>query len=192
MKLYKAIAFLARGILRIFFRIEIEGKEYALEENGLICSNHVSNWDPVFISAFYPYPIYWMAKEELFHNPLLRRLLTRLGAFPVDREKNDLSALKKALRLSKKGCNVGIFPEGTRVKERDPSLVKSGVGLLAMKTKGKVSPVSIRGNYRIFSKIKLVIQPPLEPQDLAPQGTKGQEAYQEVSIKIMDKIYGEG
>ena len=155
MGFYKGVGAFFRVFFRLFYRVEIQGRENALETGGLVCANHISAWDPLFISSFYPHPISWMAKKELF----------------------------------KKGNNVGIFPEGTRVKERDDKMVKPGVGLLALKTESFVSPVSIQGNYRLFSKLKLVIHPPLDAHKLLEGKTKGQESYQMVAQGIMDKIY---
>lgn len=189
MGLYKGGGAFFRVFFRLFYRVEIQGRENALETGGLVCANHISAWDPLFISSFYPHPISWMAKKELFKNKFLAKILDHLGSFPVERDKNDLGALKKAIRLLKKGNNVGIFPEGTRVKERDDKMVKPGVGLLALKTESFVSPVSIQGNYRLFSKLKLVIHPPLDAHKLLEGKTKGQESYQMVAQGIMDKIY---
>lgn len=189
MGLYKFFVILAKIILRIFYRIQVQGQENALESGALVCSNHISAWDPIFISTFYPHPIKWMAKHELFENKFLAKILARLGAFPVQRDKNDLTAMKKAIRLAKKGDNVGIFPEGTRVKKRDKNLVKPGVGLLALKTQGLVSPITILGNYKIFSKMKIIIHPAIKVQDLVQGKDKGQEIYQEVALAIMDEIY---
>lgn len=189
MGLYKFFVILAKIILNIFYRIEVQGRENAPESGALVCSNHISAWDPIFISTFYPHPIKWMAKHELFESKFLAKLLNHLGAFPVQRDKNDLTALKKAIRLAKKGDNVGIFPEGTRVKERDKNLVKPGIGLLALKTQGQVSPVTILGNYKIFSKMKIIIHPAIDAQDLVQAKDKGQDLYQEVAWAIMDEIY---
>ena len=52
----------------------------------IVAATHRSYFDPFLISAFLPRPLYFMAKRELFKNPLFGILLRTLGAFPVDRE----------------------------------------------------------------------------------------------------------
>ncbi|MFR6344727.1 MAG: 1-acyl-sn-glycerol-3-phosphate acyltransferase [Christensenellales bacterium] len=39
-----------------------------------------------------------------------------LGAFPTNREGNDLKAMKKSMEILKQGRVLGIFPESTRSK----------------------------------------------------------------------------
>jgi len=59
-----------------------------------------------------------MAKEELFRIPLVSSFIKSLGAFPVKRGKGDVGAIKTALKLLEEGHIVGIFPEGTRLKNK--------------------------------------------------------------------------
>ena len=60
---------------------------------------------------------------------------------------------------------------------------------MALKTQGQVSPVTILGNYKIFSKMKIIIHPAIDAQDLVQAKDKGQDLYQEVAWAIMDEIY---
>ena len=60
---------------------------------------------------------------------------------------------------------------------------------MALKTQGLVSPITILGNYKIFSKMKIIIHPAIKVQDLVQDKDKGQEIYQEVALAIMDEIY---
>ena len=84
-----------------------------------------------------------MGKKELFKNKFFNIFLNWLLVFPVDREVNDIGAVKKALRILKSGGVLGIFPEGTRVKEFNPENAKAGVALLALKSNSPVIPVYI-------------------------------------------------
>ena len=59
-------------ILKLFimliFRVEVHGRENIPMEGGImLCSNHISNWDPPVLQVFLPRRIYYMAKDELFH-----------------------------------------------------------------------------------------------------------------------------
>ena len=183
----------AKGIVfifqKLFFRIEIYGKENIPMSGRLIlCSNHHSNWDPVTLAVFFPRQVHWMAKKELFENKIFAKLLFSLGVFPVDREGNDLTAIKKSLRILKEERVLGIFPEGTRVKYFNDDFIKSGLALIAVKSQSPVLPVYSEGNYKLFSKIKIIIGQPIYIE-LEDNAKLSNEKYTEISKDIMKKVY---
>lgn len=184
MTLYDKLQSFLRKFFKVFFSVELVNWDSIPKgRDTLVCANHVSNWDPLFISAYYPERVHWMAKKELFRWKWLKNLLEKLGAFPVDREGNDIGALRHALRFLKNNETLGIFPEGTRVRNGKVSEPKSGVGLIAVKTKTVVVPIHIEGSYRPFSKIRLTVK---EPMDYKEVVTKD---YEETTRKIMERIY---
>lgn len=184
--LVKAIAFV---VFNMVFRINVEGKKNIPGDGRLVlCSNHKSNWDPLIIAAMFPRKISWMGKKELFQNKFLKVPLDWLGVFPVDRQVADLSAVKTALRILKSEKVLGIFPEGTRVKEYNPENAKAGVALLAMKSQAPVLPVYIEGTYRLFSRLDIVIGEPIEYHKKYT-GRLGNEDYGNISQDILAKIY---
>lgn len=156
MYLYKTFRIIANIIFKIIYRIEIINKDNIPEEGRfLLCSNHINNLDPVILSIIVPRQIAWMGKKELFKNKFMAKLLTNLGVFPVDRNETELSTIKHAMKLLKDEGVLGIFPEGTRVKEMNMENAKPGVALIAIKTKSPVLPVYIEGTYKPFSKLKV-------------------------------------
>lgn len=156
MFLYKTFRFIANIIFKILYRIEIINKDNIPKEGRfLLCSNHISIFDPVVLSIIVPREIAWMGKKELFQNKLSAKLFTTLGVFPVDRNETELSTIKHAMKLLKNGGILGIFPEGTRVKEMDIENAKPGVALIGIKTKSPILPVYIEGTYKPFSKLKV-------------------------------------
>lgn len=183
----------AKGIVfifqKLFFRIEIYGKENIPMSGRLIlCSNHHSNWDPVTLAVFFPRQVHWMAKKELFKNKIFAKLLFSLGVFPVDREGNDLTAIKKSLRILKEEKVLGIFPEGTRVKYFNDDFIKSGLALIAVKSQSPVLPIYSEGKYKLFSKIKIIIGQPIYIE-LEDNVKLSNEKYTEISKDIMRKVY---
>ncbi|MGM0395565.1 MAG: lysophospholipid acyltransferase family protein [Bacillota bacterium] len=187
--LVKAIAFV---VFNIVFGIKVEGKDHIPGSGRLVlCSNHRSNWDPLIIASIFPRKIAWMGKKELFDVKILKVPLRWLGVFPVDRHIADISAVKTALRILKSEKVLGIFPEGTRVKEYDPGNAKAGVALLAMKSKAPVLPVYIEGSYKLFSRLRIVIGEPLEYHKKY-SGKLGNEEYSNISQAILAKIYALG
>ena len=82
----------------------------------ILAANHRSFLDPFVIGCCLPRPIYFVAKQELFENPLLGWFLNCMGAFPVRRGESDEESVETALALLERGEAVVIFPEGTRIR----------------------------------------------------------------------------
>lgn len=182
---YRFIRGLVSIFMHIFFRIKVYGLDKVPSEGPLIvCANHHSNWDPVFLSVVIRRQIRWMAKKELFKNSILGFLLNKLGVFPVDRESSDVSAIKNALRLLKNGEVLGLFPEGTRVDGFNPDNVKPGIALLNVKSKAVTLPVYIHGTFKIFSKLVVNIGNPVNYSEY-----ENNKDYEFISKDILETIY---
>lgn len=139
-----------------------------------------------------------MAKKELFSNPLAAKLLKGLGAFPVDRGKPDLSAIRTAVNLLQEGKICGVFPEGTRQNQHIGESLppKSGAAFLAYKANVKVLPVYVSQNHRPFSTINIVVGKPfnITKQDNIENNGNGNGNGNGVALKesaqyIMNTIY---
>ncbi len=186
---YKLLRFIVLILAFIIFRIDIKGKENIPEEGRLIiAANHISFIDPVMLAFCTRRPIHFMGKKELFENKFLSWFFTKLNAFPVDRDGSDLAAVKHSLKILNNDEVLGIFPEGTRVKEFDIENAKAGVGLLALKTKTPVVPVYIDANYKIFGKININIGKPILYNDIIEARPKKSD-YDKVGKDILIKIY---
>lgn len=120
-------------------------------------------FDPVFIACFTKRQISFMGKKELFEKPILGWLFRKIGAFPVDREKGDIGALKTAIEILNSNNVMSMFPEGTRSKTGELGEFKRGATLIASRANVPIVPVKIVGNYKLFSKIILKIGDPLYP-----------------------------
>jgi 1-acyl-sn-glycerol-3-phosphate acyltransferase len=120
--------------------VRVFGKQYIPLEGGLILAgNHQTNFDP-FLSALGTRRfIHYMTKKELFDNPFFSRVMTAGGSFAVDRSKNDIGAIRKALEILKGDGVLGIFPQGTRGGQEP----LDGVAYLALKSKSPIIPMSI-------------------------------------------------
>ncbi|PTQ55299.1 MAG: 1-acyl-sn-glycerol-3-phosphate acyltransferase [Candidatus Carbobacillus altaicus] len=145
MWLYAFLKIIARPLFRLYHRLEVHGLEHINARPYIVVGNHMSYLDPVYIAAFYPEPLHFMAKRELFKTPFMRFLLTQLGAFPVNRAGYDLGAVKQALRLLKNKSSIGLFPEGTRTQRFLEGEFKQGAAFFAIKSGVPVLPVAIFG-----------------------------------------------
>ena len=98
---------------RLMFGLHIHGEENLPEEGGwLVCANHTSALDVIIVSLATRRQVMYMAKAELFRVPVIRKLLSSLGAYPVHRGGADVTSIKKAISYLEEGDLVGIFPQG--------------------------------------------------------------------------------
>lgn len=145
---------LLRGFLYLVFKIELRGQENLPKNGGiLIAANHRSNWDAVILGAFTKRKLNFMAKAELFRNKLAGWFFYKIGAFPVERGKGDIGAVKTALKILSAGEALLIFPEGTRTSDEKSGKAKTGAVMIASRAEVPVLPVYISGEYKWRNKI---------------------------------------
>ncbi len=162
-----------RPLFKLIFPYKVKGIEnlQALEGKGvIICCNHISVVDPVFVLMGQKRPVYYMAKAELFRKKFIAWILGNvMGAFPVERGKGDMTAVNYAFDLVNGGEILGIFPQGTCVRSRELGKPKSGAALIAARTGATVVPtclVTKDFHVRAFRRTTLVFGTPLTSEDL--------------------------
>jgi 1-acyl-sn-glycerol-3-phosphate acyltransferase len=122
---------------------------------ALLLCNHISHFDPPFMGRCFPRCIHFMADKPLLEIPLYGPLLLRAGVFPVDRTKNDIGALKTAMKLLKDGQVVCIFPE-EGIRQEETSVLGGaempvGTASLWKKTGVPVIPMVIIGSDQAYA-----------------------------------------
>jgi 1-acyl-sn-glycerol-3-phosphate acyltransferase len=184
-----------RWIARTFFAFSVEGQEHVPESGPVILApNHVSYLDPVVVGIAVPRRVHFMAKKELFRNPLIGWFLRALQAYPVARERVDPSTLKRTLSFLSAGQAVLMFPEGTRGDGRALQPAKPGVALVAARSKAVVVPVFHWGAERVLPRhSRRVRRAPLRvrfgPPLVFPTGGQvDREAVELFSRKLMEAI----
>lgn len=130
----------------------------------IVAANHASYMDPVALGVACPRPISYMAKAELFRMPLLGPIIKRVYAYPVERgqKASTTGAIKKSVQILREGRAIGIFPQGTRVREGQGES-KAGVALLASLADAPVVPAYIWGSQAAnrLHQIKVIFGDPL-------------------------------
>ncbi|SDB91429.1 1-acyl-sn-glycerol-3-phosphate acyltransferase [Pelagirhabdus alkalitolerans] len=172
-------------ISKPLFRMEVIGAEN-IPKSGpvIICSNHISNFDPPMVGGSAPRVVHFLAKEELFEKKWLKPILTNVNAFPIKRGMSDRNALRKALGLLKEGKTLGLFPEGTRSKSMELGKGLSGVGFFALRSEATVVPCAIIGPYKIGRKLKIVYGKPVNMKQLREDKVSAKEATDHIMENI--------
>jgi 1-acyl-sn-glycerol-3-phosphate acyltransferase len=142
---------LVRIFLLVYCRLQTIGIENIPAEGGFIlASNHIAAGDPPFLGAALKREMYFLAKKELFDNPLLGLVIRNLNAIPVDRGVFDRNALSISLQKLRAGFGLILFPEGTRSKTGELGRGKPGIGMLALEAAVPVIPARIENSRRFL------------------------------------------
>ena len=178
-------------IYKLMFFYKVKGRENVPKKGAYImCSNHLSNHDPIMLGVCFPRQIYYMAKAELFRNPIGGQIIRWLGAFPVNRGAGDGKAINEAEEVVKKGRLLGIFIEGTRSKTGEFLRPKSGAAIVAHQMNVPIIPVCITPKdktIKIFKKVTVSIGKPMTPEELGlAKGTP--EEFRNASRMVMAEI----
>ena len=189
MSFYKFTLGAFRSFSKVFFKFKVIGVENIPQDGNLIiAANHKSNLDPIFIaSAIQNREIAPIGKKELFDNKILGYLLNKLNVIPINRDKPDVSTIKNILRAIKEGYAVGIFPEGTRVKEPGFGEAKAGLSMFAIKGKAVVVPISIITNYKLFNRVTIYIDKPISFEEYYKEKLNSQD-YERLSQNVLEVI----
>jgi 1-acyl-sn-glycerol-3-phosphate acyltransferase len=157
---YTLLKFWAQLIFSALFGIRVYGQHNVPRTGAVIlASSHQSYLDPVIVGVGLTRPIHFMARESLFRNVFFRRLIELLNAFPVERNSADLGAMHEALRRLRNGCQLLLFPEGTRTRNGDIGRLHPGLGILALRSEAAVVPVSIEGAFRCWPRGRKIFRP---------------------------------
>jgi len=146
---YSAARFFANVLLGTISGWEVKGTESIPRLGGLIvASNHISFWDPPLVGAALPREAHFLAKEELFSNPVLGPVIRSVNAIPIRRGAADLSGLTRAMETLKRGGALLMFPEGSRMRDGELHPARPGVGLIAVQADVPIVPCYISGSNR--------------------------------------------
>lgn len=153
-------------VCKILFRVKYENLEILNKyEKCILCPNHSRIFDPVFL-----YPkvnnMYSMAKSELFKHKFFAKLLTYHNVFPVQRDKIDINAVRKTIKLlnDNEKIKLLIFPEGKVLKDKtERGQVRNGAIHIAAKVDIPIIPVYITARPPYFSKVIVKFGEPILP-----------------------------
>jgi 1-acyl-sn-glycerol-3-phosphate acyltransferase len=140
------------GFMRLigWFRWRLVGRELLppRETTGMIFAmNHVHWLDIPVIGALLPfeYRLSWLAKSELFKNPIARWWFRQMKVIPIKRGQRDLAAMDAVIDALKGGATLLIFPEGTRNRHGVLQPGRGGAIRMAMQSGVPIVPVAITG-----------------------------------------------
>ena len=134
--------------------ITVIREENVPDEPVLFIGNHRSYFDILITYARCKRLTGYIAKKEMLSIPLLSTWMKRLYCLFLDRSnpKEGLKTILQAIDYIKQGISICIFPEGTRNKGEELSLLPfhNGSFKIADKTGCAIIPMSINNTADIF------------------------------------------
>jgi 1-acyl-sn-glycerol-3-phosphate acyltransferase len=188
---------LAKLLARVFFSMRVVHPERMVESGPLIIAvNHSSFFDPPLAGICSRRGVFYLARKTLLKWPFFGPLFPAMNVIPVERDGNDMSALREVIKKIKEGNAVLLFPEGTRSPDGRLQPARAGIGLVIAKTGAPVLPMRIFGAYEAFpknakslrsSQITVVLGEPIRFTSDEMENTT-RDSYQLLSNRVMDAI----
>ncbi|MDX1522220.1 MAG: lysophospholipid acyltransferase family protein [Anaerolineae bacterium] len=177
--------------------VEYAGIENIPTKGRLVMAfNHISTYDVPFIVLHLPRHPFFMAKRELFKNPISRFVIRNFGGFPVNRGQRDPWAMKQAGRILEAEGMLFMFPEGTRSRA-NAQLKRGKIGAvkLALKHQAPILPAAILGTQRVrwgwkANKISLQFGRPMDVAAMAGPPPHKYHTLQAITDEVMHQIAG--
>jgi 1-acyl-sn-glycerol-3-phosphate acyltransferase len=142
--------------------LEIQGLEHLVPgQSYVLISNHLSNFDIWCTLGFMPFPVHFVAKQELLRLPVFGRALQMSNHIVIDR-KNPQAAIHRINRAAAHcagGMGILFYAEGTRSRDGKVHEFKKGGVSLAINTQLPIVPLSISGTRKFLPRGCAVVRP---------------------------------
>ena len=203
MILYQIVRFLILAVAKLFWRVSFEGTENVPKTGAFVLAPVHRSWiDFGIVSGVTRRRMGYMGKESLWSSALLGKLISVLGAYPVNRGAPDREALRRTLALLEKGEPLVLFPEGTRRTGPVIEHLAEGAAYVASRASVPVVPVGIGGSERALPKgkklprpvkIHVIVGEPLRPAPI-PEGSRhpSRRAVKELTLdlqRVLQELY---
>jgi len=187
---YRILRGILKLILKIFFRLKVEGLEnLPLTGKVILAGNHTSLLDGLIVMAAYPKRVYFLAAESLFKHKFLGLIARQLGFIPVKKGRLNKEAIREAIRILEKHNTVGIFPEGRITDTEKVAEGKKGVAVIALKTHTPIIPFAIEGAYYAWPRFeKYPRRHPIKIRFGRRIKVKDEDLPQQIVDEVMDQI----
>lgn len=191
--MYDIVRIILTPVTVVLYRTRALGVENVPTEGQLIVTpNHFSQMDHFLSAVYLPRKVQFMAKSQLFGNPILNLIFSRGGVFPVRRGHGDMEAIKTAHTVLERGDTLLMYCEGGRSRSGELGTPKKGVGKIALETGAPVVGVAIHGSAGVrgwkrlqFPKVTVQYG---EPMTFPAEANPTPERQQEAADQIFDQI----
>ncbi len=132
---YTGLLNFAIPLFNIITRLRIFGRENIPQKGPVIvAANHLSHLDPALAIFSSRRKLFYLAKDEHFKKIGWRQLMLATGQVETNRSFGGDDAIARAADVLEAGMPLGIFPEGTRSRNKSPPFLargKTGIARIA-------------------------------------------------------------
>ena len=178
-------------IIKIYFRIQRNGREKLDPKPKIYVSNHQSFIDPLILGSLLPksilYNTIFLAIDWYFKKFPLKLLVSNGNVILIDINKNIRKSVEEIVGYLKSGKNVLIFPEGARTKDGKVAEFKKVFAIISKELGIDVQCLGIKGGFEAYSrymkfpkpkKIKVAVLDTIKPEG----------SYEEIAEKAKEII----
>lgn len=177
--------------MKFLFRVEVINQDNVPKDGkAILCSNHINAIDGPLVLAFTNRKVNFIAKEELWKHKVVAYVLDLFDAISINRAEPKVQTFKEVKKVLERDELLGIFPEGTRNGLAKELEVKDGASFIAIRNNAPIIPIKLIGNYRVFSKIKMIYgQPLMLANRNVKEGTKQiMQAIEEIKEPVSKRV----
>jgi 1-acyl-sn-glycerol-3-phosphate acyltransferase len=165
------------------------GRDRVPAHGGLVYAINHLNWiDVPIVGVLSPRNIDFVAKSEVLDFPGLGAFVGWHGTIAVRRGESDRDAVRRMRESARQGHAVGLFVEGTRMKDGRPGPAQPGAAMIALQEDVPVVPITIYGTQlwklHNFAPCSVAFGEPVRFEGL-PKGGKG---YKQATVEIERRI----
>jgi 1-acyl-sn-glycerol-3-phosphate acyltransferase len=191
--IYELVRLIVTPLLAFVYRgWALDAENVPKDGAFILAPNHFSNLDHFFVGVYIRRKIQFMAKSQLYGNPILDYIFRVGGVFPVRRGHHDEEAFITAAAILERGGCVGMYCEGGRSRSGRLGEPKPGLGRLALESGVPVVPVAIHGSSGVrgwkrlqFPKVTIQYG---EPMSFLVADSASPEAALETARHIFDRV----
>jgi acyl-[acyl-carrier-protein]-phospholipid O-acyltransferase / long-chain-fatty-acid--[acyl-carrier-protein] ligase len=150
---YDCTRFTAIVLMKLFYRVRVEGKENIPEGPALLTPNHVSYADGLLVGLNSPRDPRMLVDDAYFQTPFLRWFGRLARVIPITPGKKSIvESLRQARAALQAGQLICVFPEGGITRDGQMKSFQPGVIRILKGTDAPVVPVYIDGMWgSVFS-----------------------------------------
>lgn len=191
--LLKILKHLSKPLFKIYFQLEIVGKDKLPKNNFIIAPNHQSFLDGLLIACALNDNIlsksYFFAKDKYINNFFVKIFARFSNIVSLNINADLKESIQKMGYILQQNKNIIIFPEGTRTRDGNINEFKKSFAILSKELNVPIVPVTISGAYEALSigsklpkpkKIKLHFLEPVYPEN---------KTYDQITDEVKSKIY---
>jgi 1-acyl-sn-glycerol-3-phosphate acyltransferase len=189
---YGIVIFLVWSFCKIFYRLKVFGIENFISGPAILAANHASFLDPPVVAVSCPEEIHFLAKESLFKQRFLGKLIRKLNTHPLSGRAGDIKVFRLIGQLLKEGEKVLLFPEGSRSETGELGEILPGIGFLVQMNRVPIIPVYVHGAFHIwrrdkklpklFGKVRCVFGSPIHFQEFSHLSKK------EMNVAVVEQL----